>query len=261
MDFGSALGSAGVGPKGLRDGFEYGLDKRASLLAILSFGVYTPPWLRFHYPDLPAVGRIESRHFDPAGWKPTLPNPAFQNARRDDLFWAAQRVMAFSDEAIGAMVATAQFSDPEATRYLTGVLIERRNRIGRAWLTDINPVVDPSIDQDGFLRFHNAAVDARVAFQPQAYRVRWLVFDNSSHAMAPLGPWLVVPQSRCHVPPRVPAGEEFVVAAIAAVDDRYPDWSTPVLAYFRLQGDRSWKLVGFERPLPDREQSEWSPIW
>jgi hypothetical protein len=50
--------------------------------------------------------------------------------------------MAFSDELIRTVVAAGRFSDAGAERHLADVLIKRRNRIGRAYLTAINPVVD-----------------------------------------------------------------------------------------------------------------------
>jgi hypothetical protein len=51
--------------------------------------------------------------------------------RDDDAFWAARRVMAFSDDLIRALVKTGQFSDPRAEAYLGDVLIKRRDKIGR----------------------------------------------------------------------------------------------------------------------------------
>ena len=178
--------------------------------------------------DLPAVGRIEGDRFRPEQWKPTLPNAAFQNARADDTFWAAERVMGFSDEAIRAAVATARFSDPAATRYLGDVLIKRRDHIGRTWLNDVNPVVSPSIDEQRFLTFRNAAVAAGVATSPAAYVVRWNLFDNATGATTPLEPWTTCADARCSMPNGVPATAEFVMAEIAATDPQHPSWVNPV---------------------------------
>ena len=69
--------------------------------------------------------------------------------RDDDAFWAARRVMAFSDALIRAVVKTGQFSDPQAEQYLGDVLIKRRDKIGRAYLPKINPIVDPALDACG----------------------------------------------------------------------------------------------------------------
>ena len=44
-------------------------------------------------------------------WKPRAPTVAYFEMRDDDAFWAARRVMAFSDELIRAVVKTGEFSD------------------------------------------------------------------------------------------------------------------------------------------------------
>ena len=63
--------------------------------------------------------------FDPAGWTPRVPTAAILRARDDDTFWAARRVMAFSDEMIRALVKTGQYSEPQAEALLAKVLIQR----------------------------------------------------------------------------------------------------------------------------------------
>ena len=89
--------------------------------------------------NYPAVGRFEGDAFDPETWKPRAPTAAYIEMRDDDAFWAARRVMAFSDELIRAVVKTGQFSDPKAEQYLADVLIKRRDKIGRAYLTEDQP--------------------------------------------------------------------------------------------------------------------------
>jgi hypothetical protein len=248
IDFGSALGSAATEPKDRRDGYEYGFEGRAALLALLSLGTRTPSWRRIQYPHFPAVGRIESGHFQPERWKPTLPNSAFRNARADDTFWAAQRVMAFSDETIRAVVARAHYSDPAATRYMSQVLIDRRDRIGRSWLTDVNPVSSVSIDEEGQLTFRNAASDAGVTNEGTEYLVRWSVFDNTTGLTAPLGSWTSIDGPRHSVP--AGAAADFVMVEIAAIHPQHPVWAQPVRAYFHRTQATTWRLVGFAR-LPD----------
>ncbi|MEO8680646.1 MAG: hypothetical protein ABI665_16460 [Vicinamibacterales bacterium] len=247
IDFGSALGSAATAAKGRRDGYEYGFDTRTSVLSMLSLGAYTPSWVRIRYPRLPAIGRIEGDEFRPEIWKPTLPNAAFQKARPDDTFWAAERVMSFTDEAIRAAVATARFTDPAATQYLGDVLIKRRNRIGRAWLTDVNPIAGPAIDDQGFLTFRNAAQAAGLTTNSPAYGVRWNRFDNATHAATPLESWTSCAGARCRMPGALPAGAEFVMAEVAVTDPQHPAWAQPVRAYFRAGTGNQWTLAGFER--------------
>ena len=245
LDFGSTLGSGGVGPKDRGDGFEHLFEKRQAWLSLATLGAYTPTWERIHYPALPSVGRFAATGFRVDTWKPTFPNPAFDHARPDDLFWAAQRVMAFSDEAIRAAVGAARFSDPAASAYLAGTLIARRDQIGRALLPAINPVVRPVIAGNR-LTFGNAAADAGVADAPRRYRLRWFLFDNATGDRTPVTSWIETGEAAASLPPAL-AAAGFVAVQIAADDPRHPSWATPVDAYFRRGPDAAWSLVGFER--------------
>jgi hypothetical protein len=250
LDFGSTLGSGGTEPMGRRDGYEYVFDKRATIMALVSLGLYVPPWQRIHYPQLPSVGRIDADHFRPEGWKPTLPNPAFENARPDDTFWAARLVMAFTDEAIGAVVETAQLSDPKAAAYLTRVLISRRDAIGRTWLTAVNPVVSPSITDERVMTFRNAASDAGLASEPAEYRVNWATYDDTTGVTTSVGQVERCPGAECPLPANVTADTEYLRAEIRTIHPAYPAWRTPVRVFLRRDHDNRWTAVGLER-LPE----------
>ena len=68
----------------------------------------------------PSVGRFEGDAFDPRAWKPEYPNPAFENMRPDDAFWAARIVSRFDDDGDPRHRREgAVLSDPRATDYLT----------------------------------------------------------------------------------------------------------------------------------------------
>ena len=89
--------------------------------------------------------------------------------RDDDAFWAARRVMAFTDDLIRAAVRTGQYSDAAAADHLVDVLKKRRDTIGRTYSTAVNPVVNPQLDAAGTLTFDTAAVLAGVAEPPVEY--------------------------------------------------------------------------------------------
>jgi hypothetical protein len=210
-----------------------------------------PSFHLIDYPDDPAIGHWSAEHFDPANWKPRVPNPAFRRARPDDTFWAARRVMAFSDEMIRAAVRTGQYSNAEAEKYIADTLIARRDAIGRAWLTGVNPVIDPALSGSGVLTFRNAAVAANVAKAPAAYQVGWFTFDNRTQASAPIGQPVTATREEASAPAGLPTADgSFVRVEIRAVNPPHPSWTVPVQTYFQRSAG-SWKLVGFER-LPDR---------
>jgi hypothetical protein len=159
--------------------------------------------------------------------------------------------MAFSDEMIRAAVRTGQYSNPEAEQYIADTLIARRDAIGGAWLTDVNPVIDPALSGSGVLTFRNAAVAANVAKAPASYQVGWFTFDNQTQASAPIGQPATATREEASAPAGLPTADgSFVRVEIRAVNPPHPSWTVPVQAYFRRNAG-AWKLVGFER-LPDR---------
>lgn len=244
IDFNAALGSAGVGPRERRDGYEYLAEVGPALTALPGFGFVVRPWMTIDYPEYRGIGRFESARFVPEDWRPRVPNPAYVRSRPDDTFWAARKLMGMTDELIRAAVRAGQLTDPAAEEYLVGALIERRDKIGRAFLTRVNPIVDPELASDGTLTFGNAAVAFGFAKPPVAYLTVWHTFDNESGTAARLGESRgVEPKFRA---PSIPAGARVVRVDIAAIEQRHPSWSDPVHAYFRRQGE-SWQLVGFDR--------------
>jgi hypothetical protein len=158
--------------------------------------------------------------------------------------------MAFTDEMIRAAVHTGRYSDPAAEKHIADTLIARRDAIGRAWLTDVNPVVDPALAASGSLRFKNAAVDAGVAKPPASYEIAWFTFDNATQTSKPIGDPVTSVREQASAPAGVPsAAGSFIRVDIKAVNPPHPSWTIPVRAYFQ-RVERGWKLVGFER-LPD----------
>jgi hypothetical protein len=248
LDFGSTLGSAAIAVKSRRSGNAYLWDFADSAKTMATFGLYVPRWAFVDYPmQLPAVGRFEGDHFDPAKWVPHYPNPAFDNARADDTFWAARRVMAFSDDAIRALVGAGRYTDPRAADYLTQVLIKRRDKIGRVWLTNVNPAVDFTFDITGTMQFRNAAVTAGVADAPREYRVSWALFDNASNTARPHGaPATVTTTSAVAPSSLIASGAQFIQVAVEGIHDSHPAWKRPVRVTFRREGN-VWRTVGLER--------------
>jgi hypothetical protein len=133
IDFSSCLGSASADKHGLRTGHDYGLDYGAIAQSTLTLGLYRPGWERGKDPNLPGAGYLESDTFNPSGWRPLLPNPAFDERTDRDARWGARIVAGFTDEMIRAAVERGKYSDPKVAEYLVEALIERRDKIVKHW--------------------------------------------------------------------------------------------------------------------------------
>jgi hypothetical protein len=249
IDFNATLGSAGIGPRERRDGYEYLAEVQPTLRALPAFGFWIRPWLTVEYPKLRGIGRFEAERFVPEEWRPRVPNPAYVRARADDMFWAARKLMELSEDAIRAAVRSGRYSDPASERFLGDALMERRARIARAYLIPINPVVNPQLSDDGRLSFGNAAVQHAGAAAPAGYRAIWHRFDNATGSVhligATEGPSSGLPAA-AGLPVETGA---YIRVDVSTATGTHPSWAVPVHAYFRRLV-AGWKLVGFDR-LPE----------
>jgi hypothetical protein len=251
QDVGSTFGTGALAHREGDEGYEYIYDGAPTWRRFFTFGLYISPWQTVDYDEHPEVGRFEGEQFEPEKWKPRVPVAALRHARADDTFWAAQRVMAFTDEQIRAAVKVGAYTDPAAEKLLGDVLIQRRDKIGRAYYTGINPLTEFALDGSGTLTFRNAAVAATFAPEPKGgYEAQWSRFDNATGASEPLGAAVKSTAERMSSPQSLPtAGGAFVKVSIRAIDPPHPSWNAPVDIYFRRSGNE-WRLVGVER-LPD----------
>ena len=145
QDVGSTFGIGANGPHDWDEGWEYVYDGAAvAQAAVHASASAFSPWQTADYEEYPSIGRFEGDAFDPETWKPRAPTAAYYEMRDDDAFWAARRVMAFSDDLIRAVRARPGSSATRRRKqYLADVLIKRRDKIGRAYLPAINPIVNP----------------------------------------------------------------------------------------------------------------------
>ncbi len=92
--------------------------------------------------------------------------------------------MAFTDDDIRAMVETAQYSDPRVTEYLSRILAQRRDTIGKTYFAKVLPLDSFRVER-GELRFEDLA--ARYGFRrPLPLLVSWSRFDNEKSIHTPL---------------------------------------------------------------------------
>ncbi|HEX6975403.1 MAG TPA: hypothetical protein VF147_13455, partial [Vicinamibacterales bacterium] len=251
QDVGSTFGIGANGPHDWDEGFEYFYEGDSTLRRMMTFGFALAPWQTTPYKIYPSVGRFESEAFDPKAWRPHAATVAYLELLPDDAFWAARRVAAFDDERVRAAVHAGQYSDPAAEQHLAAILIARREKVARAYLADVNPIVNPTLADDGRLTFDNAAVSAGVAPPPVRYRAVWSSFDNATGTTAPLGE--TTAERTVIDAPRTLSSNEgtFVQVQLSAESAAHPQWGRALTVHFRRTGDR-WTLVGLDRGIGGR---------
>ena len=147
IDFGSSMGSAAVRPHTPRHGQENEFDLAAIGKRFITLGFYRRPWQSETDTIHPAAaGYFSSKDFDPATWKPNMPNPAFDNLTDRDGYWGAKIVMSFTAPQLFAAVEAGRYSDPQTARYILRALQERRDMTGRTWFARVSPLDDPRIE-------------------------------------------------------------------------------------------------------------------
>jgi hypothetical protein len=255
FDFGSIMGSGSTIPQVPRAGNEYILEWAPAFKTLATFGLYVRPWIHVNYWEgAKSVGRFEGDFFDPVKWRPEYPNPAFNNMTADDAFWGARLVSKFSDGAIRAVVAKARYSEAGAAEHISSTLIKRRDKVLRAWLTGVNPLVNARLSHDGVLTFENAAVDAGIAKPPTAYHLSWSRFDNATAET--IGAGMVggisagtsgrVDRPSINLNTPNMADAQFLRVSVATTHPDYPAWSNPVTFTFR-RTNTGWETVGLDR--------------
>ena len=183
-DFFGSLGSGFMRAKEPREGYEPWFDMGLAMKNFFGLGIRTPKWQKAKYPGIRAVGRFESKIFDPETWTPNNEFAALANHLPDDDFWAARKVMAFSDDDIRALVRTGGYTDKRAEEWIAQCLIERRDKIGRAFFSKVAPLAEFRIE-DGELKFTDFG--ERYGFFPKRnWAVVWAKFDNFAQKKIPL---------------------------------------------------------------------------
>jgi hypothetical protein len=212
---------------------------------LLSFGFALSPWQTVKYTEGPEIGKFEGDRFDPRSWRGHTPNAAVLEMRDDDAFWAARRVAAFTDEMVRAIVHTGEFSDPSAEKAIADIMIKRRDKILRAYLPAVNPIVSPRLENNQ-LSFANAAVDADIAHAPEGYRASWFEFDNATGDTRPVIETRSA-TTTMPAPAALPtAAGSYILVELSADGKEHDAWRRPIRTYFRLES-AGWKLVGLER--------------
>ncbi|MCA9595183.1 MAG: hypothetical protein KC776_17820 [Myxococcales bacterium] len=146
IDFGDCFGSIWEPPMlGRRIGHAYYLDFPYVLEDLVTLGTIERPWdtARFGASG-PVFGYFDVKSFDPNVYRPGYPNPAFVRKRERDAAWMARIMARFSDAHVRSMVEAGQM-EPGLTAELTRILIGRRDKILRRYLTRLSPLSWPKV--------------------------------------------------------------------------------------------------------------------
>jgi len=147
IDFSGCLGAASIEPQPPSAGTEYLVNFGSITKSLVTLSLMPFKWEHADDPGIPSVGLIESEVFDPAAWRPYLPNPAFDQRTERDIRWGTGIVGAFSNAHIQAAVDAGRYSDPRAAAYLVRILEERRDKLVKRWLPEALAAVRRDSDQ------------------------------------------------------------------------------------------------------------------
>jgi hypothetical protein len=171
LDVGASLGAAARGGKKPWNGFEHTLDFKWTMRRFVTLGFVEEPWRHADQAsEIPSVGNIETKVYQPDNFRTLVPHAAFREATDRDEYWGAKLVASFSDAQIRAAVEAVGYEDSRAADYLTNIIRSRRDTTVRYYFDRVAPL-DFFEVRDGNLRFHDLAVDVGLAERRQ-YEVR-----------------------------------------------------------------------------------------
>ena len=111
-------------------------------------------------------------------------NPAFLNRLPDDEFWAAKQIMSFGNDQIRAVVGSGEYSDPKARDWLAQCLIQRRDKIGRAFYKKVLPIDKFEVPENRLV-FEDLSEKADFG-AAGPYTIQGFQFDQATGATTPL---------------------------------------------------------------------------
>jgi len=183
MDFGSTFGSGSVDLQLPNLSYHFWLDLAQVKRDALGFGLTTPYYRQVEWLDFlkyEGVGRWESEHFDPTGWRNDYPNPAFVRMTPRDAFRAAKILMRFTREELHAIVGSAESVDFEQAQYFLDVLVARQQRAGAFGFTAVNPLDAFSVTEATFEFENLSETYGFVEPGSTSYEVAWSLHDNAA---------------------------------------------------------------------------------
>jgi len=230
IDFASTLGAYGDEPV-QRFGYEFGLDVFPMLGRVLALGLHEDPWVYVQRPDgLSEVGLFEAEYFDPAKWKPDLPNSMMANLNREDGYWAAKIVSAFSDRQLRLLVQQGHYQNSKAEDFLVETLAKRRDKIVRHWFSLVTPL-DYFVNGDGGVYFQDLGARWLQDHEGDSrYRYRLRDVDPNRNGSKP-SPWKETTLTFIPLTKAPGGSHNHPFLAMEVQINRGSGWSSSVIVY------------------------------
>lgn len=254
IDFGDSFGSIWEPPQlGRRIGHAYYLDVGDVVEDFISFGLIRRRWDGVRFGASGAVfGYFDVETFVPDEYKPGYPNPAFVRKQESDAAWMARILARMSDEHVRAAVDAAEMG-PRLSAELTRILVGRRDKLLRRYLTRLSPLAWPSVSGGAAPRLclEDLALTAGVArARERSYRATAYLGDELARGL-PLQVRVGGDARPCFDLPTDPRGSvttpRYMVLDVAARSPDHAPGPLRVHLYYALPKD-GLRVVGLERP-------------
>lgn len=172
LDISDALGSEWANDGiSRRLGKSYYFDAKDIGTDFVTLGTLDRPWYYSKRdPKTPGYGYFRAEDFVPEDWKPGYQNPAFLRMTEHDGAWMARIIARIRPADVEAIVETGQIALPSQERAIKDVLLERRMRILRRYLTRLSPLADVTVTKAGVCALDLALVAHVAPAERFAYR-------------------------------------------------------------------------------------------
>jgi hypothetical protein len=250
LDFGDCFGTF-AGPNATvvkRRGHVHWFEPSQVLSDFVTLGLIERPWDEAKLgPTGAFLGYYDVELFDPEGWRPNYPNPAFGRMTERDAAWMARIIAQMDERDLRAAVGTARL-DRRITDEWVRVLMGRRQKILARYLTRLSPLALPKLVAAGAqtsLCVRDLAFDTGVS-RDRRYRAR-VARDGAWQGIAPT----VDAEGRVCVPlpiSRSASAERPAYFAVELATDSSALAAGPARFHIYQKGLASYLLVGIERP-------------
>jgi hypothetical protein len=250
LDFGDCFGSVwgGSAQEAWRRGHEYWIDPGRIIVDWLTLGSIERPWDRAALGSFGlTLGYYGVEDFDPEGWRPRYPNPAFSRMTEHDGAWMARNIARLGENLLEPMLDAADVPPPLRAE-LTRILIGRRRRILERYLRHLSPLADATVRHEGarsWLCAVDLAVRAGVA-HPRGYRAR-IVTDTGAQSTLPVRSTTL--DETCVLLPRAAGAADSNPQRVRVTLDLASSAAEPKPIHFQLSARRGqrFRVVGIER--------------